>query len=83
MPTCGNTFDGQHHYAPRQFGSRETGNLRTVLACVCSAICPDNLRAEVLAALRATEAEKERQHIEVMRMSHPKHPLGAVMERLL
>ena len=55
--TCGNTFDGQHHYAPRRWA---TGS---EIACVCGMKVPAALRAEVEAALAETAAERERQRV--------------------
>ena len=58
---CESTFDNKHHYAPRQWGALETGNRRTVLACVCTKVCPPKEVAAVQAALDATEFEIESQ----------------------
>ena len=82
---CGNTFDGKHHYAPRTWGSRQTGNMETVIACVCGSKCPDALLPEVQAALKATEIERERQRLLSVNPSHEKSGTVArgLMQRLL
>jgi hypothetical protein len=54
---CGNTFSGQHSYAPRRW---PTGYK---VACVCGHPCPPELLPTVEAALAATEVERERQRL--------------------
>lgn len=69
MKECVQTFDGQHHYAPRKWQWKDKdGKTRppwekaawsTVIACVCGARPPSE--SEVQEQLDETQAERKRQ----------------------
>jgi hypothetical protein len=61
MAECTFAFDGQHHYAPRQWGDRNQGTPREVLACRCGEKCPPELAPAVEAALAAVEQYRAHQ----------------------
>lgn len=93
MSTCSNTFDGQHHYAPRKWLARDSDgrsmdpnvkdHWRTVLACVCGQECPPSLMAAVEAGLEETAAEREQQRVTLLRMADRRHPQMSMMEKLI